>query len=57
MSISIRQLTPDDVPLMDALLSTFGEAFEEVDTYGGNRPTAAYLQQLLAMITSSRLLR
>ncbi len=47
MSLSIRQLTPDDVALMEALLATFGEAFDEVDTYSGNRPDAAYLQRLL----------
>jgi aminoglycoside 3-N-acetyltransferase I len=32
---------------MEALLATFGEAFNEVDTYSGSRPDAAYLQQLL----------
>jgi aminoglycoside 3-N-acetyltransferase I len=32
---------------MEALLATFGEAFNEVDTYSGNRPNAAYLQRLL----------
>ena len=47
MSLSIRQLTRDDVALMNALLATFGEAFGEVDTYSGNRPDAAYLGQLL----------
>ena len=47
MSLSIRQLTRDDVTLMNALLTTFGEAFGEVDTYSGSRPDAAYLGQLL----------
>jgi len=47
VSLSIRQLKPDDVALMEALLTTFGEAFNEVDTYSGNRPNAAYLQRLL----------
>jgi aminoglycoside 3-N-acetyltransferase I len=46
-NLSIRQLTADDVALMHALLSTFGDAFEEPDTYGGNRPDAAYLRKLL----------
>jgi aminoglycoside 3-N-acetyltransferase I len=32
---------------MEALLTTFGEAFNEVETYGGKRPTVAYLKQLL----------
>jgi aminoglycoside 3-N-acetyltransferase I len=43
----IRQLGPDDVVLMEALLATFGEAFQEAATYSGNRPSADYLQQLL----------
>lgn len=44
---SIQQLAPDDVALMEALLATFGEVFDEVDTYGGNRPGAGYLDRLL----------
>jgi aminoglycoside 3-N-acetyltransferase I len=44
---SIRQLAPDDVALMEALLATFGEAFDEVGTYSGNPPSAGYLQRLL----------
>lgn len=48
MTLRIRQLAPDDVALMEALLTTFGEAFDEVGTYGANRPDAAYLRRLLA---------
>jgi aminoglycoside 3-N-acetyltransferase I len=44
---TIQRLTPGDLALMDALLTTFGEAFEEVKTYGGARPSPAYLQRLL----------
>ncbi len=47
MSLSVRQIRPDDVALMEALLATFGDAFNEVDTYTGNRPSAAYLRRLL----------
>lgn len=32
---------------MEALLSTFGEAFDDVATYSGNRPSADYLRRLL----------
>lgn len=32
---------------MEALLTTFGEAFDEVETYGRSRPDATYLRQLL----------
>jgi aminoglycoside 3-N-acetyltransferase I len=46
-SFRLRQLTPDDVALMEGLLSTFGEAFDDVETYGRNRPSAGYVQRLL----------
>ncbi|MDB5703388.1 MAG: acetyltransferase [Sphingomonas bacterium] len=45
---SIRQLSPTDLLLMDALLEMFGEAFEDVETYGAKRPSPAYLRRLLA---------
>ena len=32
---------------MEAVLTTFGEAFQEVPTYAGARPGAGYLQRLL----------
>nr|WP_290649148.1 AAC(3)-I family aminoglycoside N-acetyltransferase [Aquisalimonas sp.] len=44
---TIRQLTPDDLVLMDALLLTFGEVFDEVETYVSNRPDAGYMRRLL----------
>jgi aminoglycoside 3-N-acetyltransferase I len=44
---SIYQIAPKDIALMEALLTTFGTAFGEVETYGGNRPNAAYLERLL----------
>jgi len=47
MVVDIRQLTPHDVPLMDALLRTFGEAFNDVETYTANRPSEGYLRRLL----------
>jgi aminoglycoside 3-N-acetyltransferase I len=47
MSWIVRQLTSADVGLMHSLLQTFGEAFDEVDTYGSKRPDAPYLQRLL----------
>jgi aminoglycoside 3-N-acetyltransferase I len=45
--VQIRQLGASDVHLCEELLTVFGEAFDQVDTYGQNRPDAAYLQQLL----------
>ncbi len=47
MNLTIQQLGPEDVALMEGLLTTFGEAFNEVETYSGNRPSADYLRQLL----------
>lgn len=48
MSPEIHQIGPDDVALMDGLLDVFGEAFDEPETYGANRPRAEYLRRLLA---------
>lgn len=44
---TIHRITRDDVPLMEALLTTFGEAFNETEVYGRARPGAAYLERLL----------
>jgi aminoglycoside 3-N-acetyltransferase I len=46
-AVGIRTLGPGDVALMDATLAMFGEAFGEIETYGGARPRAAYLERLL----------
>ena len=49
--VSIRRLTPSDVPMMEAVLTTFGEAFAEIETYGKERPSSGYLKRLLASDT------
>ena len=46
-SFTIRVLGPDDVALMVGMSTKFGQAFGEPDTYGGARPSAAYLHRLL----------
>lgn len=46
-AVDVRQLAPDDVALMEALLTTFGEAFNEVDAYTEKRPGQGYLRRLL----------
>jgi aminoglycoside 3-N-acetyltransferase I len=46
--ISIHQLSPTDLPLMEGLLTTFGEAFNEVETYSSFRPSSSYLKRLLS---------
>lgn len=43
----IHRLAPNDLALMHSLLTVFGEAFHEVETYGAHRPSASYLQRLL----------
>lgn len=48
MSVDIYPLTSKDVPLMESLLTTFGEAFNERETYTAKRPSQDYLQQLLS---------
>lgn len=47
MSLSVKQITQDDLSLMDALLATFGDAFDDVEGYTRNRPSAGYLRRLL----------
>jgi aminoglycoside 3-N-acetyltransferase I len=44
---SIRRLAPGDLALMQGMLTLFGEAFEDVVSYGKARPSAAYLDRLL----------
>jgi aminoglycoside 3-N-acetyltransferase I len=47
MVLDLRHLTPDDVTLMERLLRTFGEAFNDLETYTANPPSADYLRRLL----------
>jgi aminoglycoside 3-N-acetyltransferase I len=47
MSVDIRQLTQNDISLMEDLLGMFGEVFDEMPTYTGKRPGRDYLQRLL----------
>jgi aminoglycoside 3-N-acetyltransferase I len=46
--ISVRQLSANDLALIEDLLATFGEAFDEVDTYSSSRPSNDYLKRLLS---------
>jgi aminoglycoside 3-N-acetyltransferase I len=47
VNLTVRRLTPNDVPLLRALNALFGEAFGEPDTYGAEPPTDEYLGALL----------
>jgi aminoglycoside 3-N-acetyltransferase I len=48
ISATIRRLGSADVPLLRKLNALFGAAFAEQETYGGEPPTEAYLEGLLA---------
>ena len=48
MPVEIRQLTPDDVGLMVALSTCFGEVVKDMHTYTEKRPSADYLKGLLS---------
>ena len=48
---SIRILGPDDAGLMRAMLTLFGEAFQETHTYSSFQPSKAYLERLLGSDT------
>ena len=45
--VEIQALGPGDAARMKAMLTMFGEAFGEPETYGAARPGAAYLRRLL----------
>lgn len=45
---TVHQLGAEDERLMDGMLTLFGEAFDDAETYGARRPPPAYLRQLLA---------
>lgn len=47
MTVEVRRLLPGDVELMHALLITFGEVFEDMNTYTAKRPSSSYLRRLL----------
>ena len=44
---SIHRIAAGEVGLMQGLLATFGEAFDDAETYGARRPGEAYLRRLL----------
>jgi aminoglycoside 3-N-acetyltransferase I len=47
MTFTVRQLTPEDLPQLEAMLTLFGAAFAEPETYNHARPSPAYLTRLL----------
>jgi aminoglycoside 3-N-acetyltransferase I len=43
----VQRLVSGDSSIVHAMLTMFGEAFEDLDSYGGSPPTPAYLDDLL----------
>jgi aminoglycoside 3-N-acetyltransferase I len=50
-SAEIRRVAADDLTLMSAILTMFGEAFGDAQTYGDRRPSEPYLRRLLGSNT------
>ena len=48
MTYYYKTLISSDAALLKRLLSVFGEAFSEKDTYQGNVPSDKYLEVLLS---------
>jgi aminoglycoside 3-N-acetyltransferase I len=44
---TVRKLTPHDLDQMEAMMTVFGQAFDELDTYTKARPSRGYMAQLL----------
>ena len=53
VGVTIRQLSSNDVALMEAMMTTFGEAFDEVDTYTGPDRAHTILNAYSTVIISS----
>lgn len=47
-SFDVRQLGADDLPMMKAVITLFGEVFADMETYAAKRPGDDYLRRLLA---------
>lgn len=40
---TVRKLTPHDPDQMEAMMTVFGEVFDELDTYTKARPSRGYM--------------
>jgi aminoglycoside 3-N-acetyltransferase I len=47
-SATVRQVELHELDVMEAVLTVFGEAFEDVETYNSARPRPEYLKGLLS---------
>lgn len=48
MTYRVQRLLAGDIALLHGMLTLFGNAFEDVATYGAKRPSAAYLNELMS---------
>jgi len=48
VTAQIKQLTPDNLDLMQGALDCFATVFDEHENYSGNRPTNEYLSKLIS---------
>jgi aminoglycoside 3-N-acetyltransferase I len=46
--LAVRQVHPHELDIMAGILTVFGEAFEDVETYSSARPGPDYFQRLLS---------
>jgi aminoglycoside 3-N-acetyltransferase I len=46
--LAVRQVEPHELDIMEAMLTVFGEAFEDVETYSKARPGSDYFHRLLS---------
>lgn len=51
VGFDIRQLDPSSLALMHDMLTMFGDAFDEAETYNAHRPDERYLSELLGRDT------
>jgi aminoglycoside 3-N-acetyltransferase I len=47
MSFTLHHLAPHDVDLMSSMLTMFGDAFDDKDSYNSKRPSENYLKKIL----------
>jgi aminoglycoside 3-N-acetyltransferase I len=50
-SFNVRALGAGDIAALRAMLSMFGKAFDDVETYSARQPVDSYLENLLSSDT------
>jgi aminoglycoside 3-N-acetyltransferase I len=51
MSFTLHHLAPHDVDLMSSMLTMFGDAFDDKDSYNSKRPSDEYVKKILGSDT------